>query len=440
MKKNDLFQKLMSLDKELLTKSLIDLSYKSDEAHSLIMRLTSNKEENKKRFISRLESYKDDDRFFYWNKSYEFSLELSELLYDLEALKTTPEEGIELLKMFFQSDEYIISMCDDSSGDIGYVFNNQATDIFHRFSCEYEEKEKLVNILFELLRDNDFGLRDRISENIQDFLPSKFIKELFDRLWEGEKFNHSFLLQDLAKILKDETLFKKVLKRQKNLDKDYFHFKLGEFYLFCEKYDEGITHLEKISNKCFYTTEKNDLLLRAYKATKNHPKEKEISLKKFQTLKNKDNLASYLSFCEEKEASEFIKKEITTILESKKMNNSDVNFLLEMDFINEAEEYILRFKENINGDLYFVLLEWIDIFKKKRKDFIISLLYRKLLDSILKRAKSKTYPHGVKYLRALERLSLKITDWKDIPTHEQYFDSLKTTHKLKRSFWFQYHN
>ncbi|MDP0926576.1 hypothetical protein Q0601_05300 [Paracoccus onubensis] len=70
-----------------------------------------------------------------------------------------------------------------------------------------------------------------------------------------------------------------------------------------------------------------------------------------------------------------------------------------------------------------------------------TILYRALLDSILARAKSKAYPHGVKYLRQLDMLA-KVADIASdrldtMPDHADYAAALRKSHARKSGFWRQ---
>lgn len=64
-----------------------------------------------------------------------------------------------------------------------------------------------------------------------------------------------------------------------------------------------------------------------------------------------------------------------------------------------------------------------------------SVLYRALLDAILKRGKSQAYSHGARYLAQLERLSAEIADWGGIADHEAYVAGLRKNHGRKYGFW-----
>ncbi|OIQ66238.1 hypothetical protein GALL_521940 [mine drainage metagenome] len=68
-----------------------------------------------------------------------------------------------------------------------------------------------------------------------------------------------------------------------------------------------------------------------------------------------------------------------------------------------------------------------------------TILYRALLDDILARARSKAYPHGVKYLKQLDLLAPD-TDADpsrpdDLDRHAVYRAALKQAHARKAGFW-----
>ncbi|MCW2283162.1 hypothetical protein M2323_000932 [Rhodoblastus acidophilus] len=64
-----------------------------------------------------------------------------------------------------------------------------------------------------------------------------------------------------------------------------------------------------------------------------------------------------------------------------------------------------------------------------------SVLYRALLDDILKRGKSQAYGHGARYLAQLETLAAEIEDWGGIADHAAYVTELRKSHGRKYGFW-----
>jgi uncharacterized Zn finger protein len=67
-----------------------------------------------------------------------------------------------------------------------------------------------------------------------------------------------------------------------------------------------------------------------------------------------------------------------------------------------------------------------------------SVIYRALLESILSRAQSKYYHHGVRYLKKLEALAGKVDTWLTVQPHQTYMDELRQAHRRKSSFWSRY--
>jgi hypothetical protein len=60
------------------------------------------------------------------------------------------------------------------------------------------------------------------------------------------------------------------------------------------------------------------------------------------------------------------------------------------------------------------------------------------LVSILERGYTKAYPHGIRYLKTLDKLSMDIDDWKNNSHHEAFKEQIMQDHGRKRSFWSKY--
>lgn len=79
--------------------------------------------------------------------------------------------------------------------------------------------------------------------------------------------------------------------------------------------------------------------------------------------------------------------------------------------MEEAEHYLLERSEQLNGDFYGNLLPLAEAMETAARHLAATVVYRALLDSILRRGQAKTYPHGVRYLKKLDRLAKSISDW-----------------------------
>ncbi|ABK98637.1 DUF6880 family protein [Pelobacter propionicus] len=117
---------------------------------------------------------------------------------------------------------------------------------------------------------------------------------------------------------------------------------------------------------------------------------------------------------------------------------TDAAFLVAAGQFDAAENYLLTHARELNGDFYGTLLPMAEAMEKQGRHLCASLLYRALLDSILQRAQTKTYPHGVRYLKKLDLLAGVIADWRTLESHAGYKAGLVEHHGRKSSFWSRY--
>ncbi|MFO7766144.1 MAG: hypothetical protein R6V33_06910 [Pelovirga sp.] len=56
----------------------------------------------------------------------------------------------------------------------------------------------------------------------------------------------------------------------------------------------------------------------------------------------------------------------------------------------------------------------------------------------MRRAQTKTYSHGVRYLKKLDRLATTVSDWQGHLPHKDYYQQLRQNNGRKSSFWGKY--
>ncbi|GHT91828.1 hypothetical protein FACS1894122_04830 [Alphaproteobacteria bacterium] len=88
----------------------------------------------------------------------------------------------------------------------------------------------------------------------------------------------------------------------------------------------------------------------------------------------------------------------------------------------------------INGECYWDLHP---VAESLQKDYPLSatLLYRKVIEYVLKGAISKKYGIGAKDLVLCEQLSSRISDFKRFPAHSNFMEVIREKHKRKEAFW-----
>jgi len=104
----------------------------------------------------------------------------------------------------------------------------------------------------------------------------------------------------------------------------------------------------------------------------------------------------------------------------------------------EAEKYLLKHAGQLDGNYYGSLLSLAETMEAESRYLVASLIYRSLLISILERGYTKAYPHGIRYLKKLDKLSAFVTDWEDFNHHEAFKERIIQAHGRKRSFWSKY--
>jgi len=119
-------------------------------------------------------------------------------------------------------------------------------------------------------------------------------------------------------------------------------------------------------------------------------------------------------------------------------SHSSAIFLAEVGRLDATETYLLDHAGQLDGDFYGGLLSLAEAMDGAGRGLCASILFRTLLDSILRRAYYKAYAHGIRYLKRLDQLAMSISDWCGFENHSTYLSNLRREHGRKRSFWSRY--
>src|SRR6185437_4831769 len=96
--------------------------------------------------------------------------------------------------------------------------------------------------------------------------------------------------------------------------------------------------------------------------------------------------------------------EIVGIMQSSRIRVVDLEFLVEMEYFSEAEDYLLSHASELNGRPRNTLLPLAEQLSDAHRYLAATIIYRALLQSAVKRS---TYDadHPARYLKELDRLS-----------------------------------
>ncbi len=438
-------QTLIKLGAERLAEELLKLAEHSQTAADRIDYITSSRTENLDRIEVQLDQLCNGE-FYDWHSVDGYAYQLSQLLSNLKESIDDPCEGVKWVRQFFEKDGLIMESCDDSGGTVGMVFLVEATDCFVWFSKKCERKEFVAQQLIELVLDDQYGVRDELIDHAADFLPERWLRWLVEQLQPGSEESdwnatqRNFLLQSLARQLKDTQLFEEVtLQRELSFTS---YLSIAQVYL-----ENGNAlqaqgwieraNLEFPSEHSFHSYDYLTVRREIYRQLNDKEGEERLAWEIFRSHRSVERLDELLQTLGEEQRETVIAGEATLILDSsqKSLIESDASFLLKLNNIDAAEQYLMNRIALLNNIDYIILTEWVVQFAQN--SLLASLIYRQLLNDILKRGYAKAYHYGVDYWFQLQQLSPQVSDWGSNLTHQQYQQKVNQEHGRKYSFWKQ---
>lgn len=444
---DDRKNKLIALGPAVLADALLEASHQHDFVHDKIDQLISTPQESINRFKKKLSSLKRSTRFISWRNIFEFSHELEMLLQNLKVGIQDPDVGLELISDFYKTDSSIFERCDDSNGLLSSVYRYDAKNLFQEFASRCSNKSRVANTILNLSLNNDYGVRDTIIECAYICLPESEIRIMIEnlqaRVTEGsneyERRHILFLIESLASQIKDAELFEETRIASWGKLNSAACIDISRVYFESGKTEIALGWLNKIpENDTFKSHEKNKLLEEIYRKQGNTKKLIELLRNKLKSHHSMDNLNSFLEIVGKDQSTAVIRNSVNFISNDREFTASNMQFLIDILKIDDAEKYLLNRSEKLNGEFYTTLLPLAEAMDANKRYLAASLIYRRLLRSILKRGYTKAYPHGVRYLKLLDDLAMNVVDWKKFPDHKAFKNSIIAAHGRKKSFWSKY--
>jgi len=408
----------------------------------------TTQKDDAKQLKDKLASLKRARRFIRWGESAGLARELQNMLQQIEERVDDPQIGCELVANFYTTDRSVFDRCDDSSGHVGDVYRFYAQELFLSYASNYVDKNQLAKLVLKTSLKDDYGVRDVLVNCAAEFLPEEQLRWLIGQFLklantetdEFARHHWHYQVESLARQLKDPQLFEKTRLAAWGADLPTAgKIAIAEVYL--ENGDEqtALSWLEKISQTENYHREKQDeLLLNIYGRLGVIEKQRQVARRSFRRQRSKRLFEQWLVIAGQDQHSALLAEETQIILNTPLLSLTNAAFLTDMEQYDAAESYLQARAEQLDGDHYQYLLPLADTFESLARPLTASLLYRALLDSILRRGQTKTYGHGARYLRKLDLLAKTVSNWKEMKPHAEYTAQIKQIHRRKTSFWARY--
>ncbi|MFA5354514.1 MAG: DUF6880 family protein [Thermodesulfovibrionales bacterium] len=358
--------RLTALGAETLAEALLDLAVRSEAAEDLVERLIATPEERVKQFKSKLAGLRRMRRFVGRGDSATFAQELRSLLDSLRTGIDDPRKGVELVEAFYESDDALFNHCDDSDGHIGDLFRYDARRLFVQYASRCEDKKWLADIVLKLNQKDAYGIRDTLINCAAEYLPEEVMRGLIDRLWELESQSTKglphwhFEIESLALQLRDAPLFEKARRAANPALSIASCTDISRAYLESGDAVTALSWLERIpSTETYMDDERDHLLMAIHEKTGNRGKLTETAWRIFYRRRSIDTLKALLEVIGADKKEKVVDDEVRQILQSEMLSYTDAEFLITAGRMKDAEQYILGRTDQLNGNLYTILLPWL---------------------------------------------------------------------------------
>jgi len=360
-------RKLKSQGAERLADALLELARRDDAAGDMVERLTALPEENVRGFKLGLAGLKRSRRFIDWRESREFARRLDGLLDDLEAGVKDSWTGVELVGKFFEADGGVFGRCDDSNGMVGDVFRMHARDLFVCYASQCREKQKIAELIIHLNRKDDFGVRNILIDCSAECLPEAVVREMVRKLKkaadtehdEYARRHHYLQIESLARQLKDGKLLEETwLADHKELPT----FALIDIARTCLESGDARTALDRLNRipttETFQAHEREELLVKIYRQLNEKDKLAELLYRRFRFRPSLERLDQFLGVAGLDKREKVTAEVVDKILTDNVLRVGHVEFLIELDRMDDAEAYLLKHSGRLNGDFTTVCCLW----------------------------------------------------------------------------------
>jgi len=453
MRPEQIKRRLEKLDPSILADTLIQLSDNDKQAKMLVDRLITTPVEAITVFKRKLSGIKCRQSFISRSRSHALTNELEDLIKLIDQKATPPEEALQCLVSFFESDHQILGNSDDSNGNISWVFKHLATKAFIQKAQQLGDQPTLLRLTKRLMKENSYGVRDTLFSSMSDFLNEIYLRKLFKHLQQqyqefkltepteeqsyGKVFSAKNRLETTARQLNDPELYEQTLLRDGELKlHDYQIIKVAQAYFDTGQPETALEKLNTLETIPFSSiSEHKKLLIDIHASMGNNEEIKSIKIEDFLTA---PSVITYKNMCEQvnkTEAQELLDQCLIKQQNENRLQISHLSFLQDLEMWDQASDYLLMRSDQLDGDHYYSLPEIAKTFEKHDCPLAATHIYRALLTSILLRARTTTYSHGANYLHTLERLNDLIDNWQEAPTHQEFNQTIKDKHARKSAFW-----
>ncbi len=442
-------QKLVAAGSEKLADILVFLYENNPELTKQLDTLFAALEDNPKKLVSiikkEISSLKRTTRFIDYYESSSFAARLDALrLNIMNSLKEkAPKEALMAMNSFIDLHDKRLNLVDDSNGEISGVFRKACKDLAELYALQKTNIDEVVKYVFDKYSKDQWGVFDEIILNFKDVLGSAGLNKLRTR-FEEEKNNHrkyviQNALQDISDAQGDVDAYITACSVYGN-PSAHDRIEISERLIKHWREEEALKWLSSIDLPKNHTWWHNISILKvqALDLRGDYDLAQQERIRLFEKTMDPDLYGEILKHAKDDVKESFKKQALQKVYECLDPHLS-VDFLYKIQEIEELSKFIRHSHETLSGSMYYTLrpvaktLENID-------PVASTLLYRNLIEPIMKEAKSKYYSYAAKDLISCVELAQNIKNWESFEDHDTYFKAIQDVNKRKYSFWETYNS
>jgi tetratricopeptide (TPR) repeat protein len=400
-----------------------------------------------KDFKKAVTAAKNHKTMFWRSQAPELALMLTDALEQFKKMVKDPQIGVRALVDFYKRDAEIYERCDDSYGNVGDVFRITAARMLAHYASQCVNKDEIADQVLALQEDSNYGVRDILIDKVSCFLDKRGIERLIAILERKASSGQDiisqrpwlFMIESLACQIKDGALFERTRQRNWQGLNSRAYIDIAKVYF---SSGDALTAYDRLQKAAECGTkdeyEYAELYRNVCRALGKTEEVNKISWDIFRQHRCMETLNELIAEIGEDERAETIYKEVGLIMAAKEFSVTDAQFLLVVGQTDCAQDYIIEHCDQLNGEQYYSLTPLAESLEAKGLYLAAIVIYRALLEGNLAKALSKYYSHGVRYLRRLDAIADRVSDWDGIDPHADYVQKIKQRHGRKPAFWAKY--
>lgn len=404
--------------------------------------LVSDKSEDAAKLAKRLMASLRRSRHFYgYARAAELSGRLAQILDVVETavLPVSPSTALRLVVRFMDGEDHAFESADDSDGVIGDVFR-RACGLFVEAAKSLPSAYTLP-VLKELLAEDHYGVRYHLLKGVGQFLDKAHLEAFISETQAllsagGEPANEARLhLLAIAESIGDPVLYERATYagRERGMPPNVA-VDVARHYLEAGRPREALGRLPDSADGLHaFTHDYLDLRVRILTELGDSDALRAALWARFVCAPSRDTYGQMLA-AEPPESRDTLRNAALEEVRGRLPPQDQSEFFAEIGDLETCASIILSAPEKLNGDIYFFLVPMAKRLEAAHP-LAAYLVYRALLESILRRAVPKTYHHAARYWEIIRTLGSRIEDWRGLEPLQAFRERIGREHARKKAFW-----